>query len=49
MCKYIPVYFDLPGTKSGIDDRLSVLLSTRTRIFSFSMTFKFISKVTFDI
>ena len=40
---------DFPATRSGIDDRLSVLLSTKTRILSSSMTFRFISKITFDI
>ena len=49
MYKYIVVNCDLPATRSGIDDRLSVLLSTRTSILSFSMTFRFISKITFDI
>ena len=49
MYKYILLNCDLPATRSGIDDRLSVLLSTRTSILSFSMTFRFISKITFDI
>ena len=49
MYKYVLVNCDLPATRSGIDDRLSVLLSTKTRILSSSMTFRFISKITFDI
>ena len=49
MYKYILLNCDFPATRSGIDDRLSVLLSTRTSILSFSMTFRFISKITFDI